>query len=252
MDIASLIGLIVGFLAIVIGNFLEGGHIGHLLQLAAAMIVFGGTFGATLLSYSMRDIFDAIKVLKKVFGGSQYNPYDVIEDILRTLAKARKIGLIALENELNTIEHPFLKRGLGLIIDGMQPAMVKEILYREIESYEEYYKKISKVYESAGGFAPTIGILGAVLGLIHVMQNVTDPSKIGGGIAVAFVATIYGVGSANLIFIPIAKKIQHKLKDDIILMEMIIEGIMGIESGLNPYFLKNRLLAFLTTYNRLT
>lgn len=251
MDLASLLGLIIGFLAITIGNFVEGGHIGHLIQLAAALIVFGGTFGAVLLSYSIGDILDALKALKKVFGGREYEPHSVIEDILRTLAKARKIGLIALENELNTIEHPFLKRGLSLIIDGMHPSMVKEVLYREIDSYEAYFKKISKVYESAGGFAPTIGILGAVLGLIHVMQNVTDPSKIGGGIAVAFVATIYGVGSANLVFIPIAKKIQNKLKEDMMLMEMIVEGIMGIESGLNPYFLKNRLMAFLNNYNKI-
>ncbi|MCX8027108.1 MAG: flagellar motor protein [Thermodesulfovibrionales bacterium] len=248
MDIASFLGLLIGFLAIAIGNFAEGGQIGHLLQVAAAMIVFGGTFGAVLLSYSLKDILDAFRVLKKVFTDDAFNPHDVIDDILSILTKARKMGLIALENEINAIEHPFLKRGLGLIIDGMQPVMVKEVLSREIDIYEEYYKRISKIYESAGGFAPTIGILGAVLGLIHVMQNVTDPSKIGGGIAVAFVATIYGVGSANLVFIPIAKKIQNKVKRDIVIMEMIIEGIMGIESGLNPYFLKNRLNAFLDNY----
>lgn len=246
MDIASLIGLIVGFSAIALGNFLEGGNLGHLIQLAAFLIVIGGTFGATLLSFAPSDIVNAFKALRIVFFGRSHDVKYVIEDILRILAKARKIGIIALESEIKDIEHPFLRKGLSLIIDGMQPAMVKEILYREIDTYEETQKKAAKVYESAGGFAPTIGILGAVLGLIQVMQNVTDPSKIGSGIAVAFVATIYGVGSANLLFLPIAKKILNKTKEEVLVMEMIIEGIMGIESGLNPYFLKQRLLAFLT------
>lgn len=246
MDIVSLIGLIVGFTAIAIGNYIEGGNIWHLVQLAAAFIVLGGTFGATLLSCSVSEIIGAIRALKKVFLKAPYDTNYIIEDILRVLAKARKIGIIALEGEIKDIEHPFLRKGLTLIIDGMQPSMVKEILYREIDTYEEQQRNIARVYETAGGYAPTIGILGAVLGLIQVMQNVTDPSKIGGGIAVAFVATIYGVGSANLLFLPLAKKIISKTKEELVIMEMIIEGIIGIESGINPYFLKNRLLAYVT------
>jgi len=246
VDIVSLIGLIVGFTAIAIGNYIEGGNIWHLVQLAAAFIVLGGTFGATLLSCSVSEIIGAIRALKKVFLKTPYDTNYIIEDILRVLAKARKIGIIALEGEIKDIEHPFLRKGLTLIIDGMQPSMVKEILYREIDTYEEQQRNIARVYETAGGYAPTIGILGAVLGLIQVMQNVTDPSKIGGGIAVAFVATIYGVGSANLLFLPLAKKIISKTKEELVIMEMIIEGIIGIESGINPYFLKNRLLAYVT------
>jgi len=246
MDIASFIGLIIGFAAIAIGNYIEGGNIWHLVQLAAAFIVLGGTFGATLLSCSVSDIVGAFKALRKVFLKATDDPNYIIEDILRVLAKARKIGIIALEGEVKDIEHPFLRKGLTLIIDGMQPAMVKEILYREIDTFEEQQRNIARVYEVAGGYAPTIGILGAVLGLIQVMQNVTDPSKIGSGIAVAFVATIYGVGSANLLFLPIAKKIINKTKEELVIMEMIVEGIIGIESGINPYFLKNRLLAYVS------
>ncbi|MCL5062003.1 MAG: flagellar motor protein, partial [Nitrospirae bacterium] len=199
MDIAAFLGLILGIGAIVAGNIIEGGTTSHLVQAAAALIVFGGTFGATLLSFSMRDVFNAFKALGMVFRGKSYTPSEIIEDILGILVKARKMGLIALEAEIKNIENPFLRKGLNLVVDGMAPAMIKDILYQEVTTYEEKMKNASKVFESAGGYAPTIGILGAVLGLIQVMKNVTDPSKIGSGIAVAFVATIYGVGSANLI-----------------------------------------------------
>lgn len=250
MDIAAFIGILLGVGAIVGGNIIEGGTTAHLVQAAAALIVFGGTFGATLLSFSMRDIFNSVKALSLVFGGRTSSPTDIIEDILGILVKARKMGLIALESQIKSIENDFLRKGLNLVVDGMAPAMIKEILYQEIITYEETMKKASKVFESAGGYAPTIGILGAVLGLIQVMKNVTDPSKIGGGIAVAFVATIYGVGSANLIFIPIGKKIMNRLQEEIFIRELIIEGVLGVESGVNPYFLKARLSAFLAEHEK--
>ncbi|HEX8948994.1 MAG TPA: flagellar motor protein [Dissulfurispiraceae bacterium] len=250
MDIAAFIGIILGIGAIVGGNMIEGGSPSHLLQIAAALIVFGGTFGATLLSFSMRDILNAVKALGMVFGGRSATPNEVIEDIMGILVKARKMGLIALESQIKNIENDFLRKGLNLVVDGMAPAMIKEILYQEADTYEETMKKAAKVFESAGGFAPTIGILGAVLGLIQVMRNVTEPSKLGGGIAVAFVATIYGVGSANLIFIPIGKKIMNRLKEEIFMKELIIEGVLGVESGVNPYFLKARLNAFLAEHEK--
>jgi chemotaxis protein MotA len=250
MDIAAFLGLLLGVGAIVAGNIIEGGNTAHLIQAAAALIVFGGTFGATLLSFSMRDVFNAIKALGLVFGGRAYVPSEIIEEILGILVKARKMGLIALEPEINKIENPFLQKGLTLVVDGMTPSMIKDVLYQEIITYEETMKNASKVFESAGGYAPTIGILGAVLGLIQVMRNVTDPSKIGSGIAVAFVATIYGVGSANLIFLPIAKKIANRLKEEMLMRELMIEGILGVESGTNPYFLKARLNAFLLEHEK--
>ncbi len=250
MDIAAFLGIILGIGAIVAGNIIEGGTTTHLVQAAAALIVFGGTFGATLLSFSMRDILNATKALGMVFGGKSSSPSEIIEDILGILVKARKMGLIALESEIKNIENPFLRKGLNLVVDGMAPAMIKEILYQEVTTYEEKMKNASKVFESAGGYAPTIGILGAVLGLIQVMKNVTDPSKIGSGIAVAFVATIYGVGSANLIFLPIAKKIMNRLKEEVFIRELIVEGVVGVESGMNPYFLKTRLNAFLAEHEK--
>jgi len=250
MDIAALIGIMLGISAIVGGNLVEGGNPAHLMQVAAALIVFGGTLGATLLSFSIRDMFNAVKALGMVFGAKSAHPSEIIEDILGLLVKARKMGLLALESQIKSIDNQFLAKGLNLVIDGIPPAMIKEILSQEIFTYEDTYKKASKVYESAGGYAPTIGILGAVLGLIQVMQHVTDPSKIGGGIAVAFVATIYGVGSANLIFLPMGKKIMNRLKEEIFIKELIIEGVLGIEGGVNPYFLKARLNAFLAEYEK--
>ncbi len=250
MDIAALIGIILGIGAIIGGNLVEGGNTAHLVQVAAAIIVFGGTLGATMLSFSIRDLFNAVMALGMVFGGRSSSPGEVIEDILGLLVKARKMGLLTLESQVKTIDNPFLRKGLSLVIDGIPPAMIKEILYQEISTYEETYKKASKVYESAGGYAPTIGILGAVLGLIQVMRNVTDPSKIGGGIAVAFVATIYGVGSANLFLIPLGKKVMNRLKEEVFVKELIVEGVLGIESGVNPYFLKARMNAFLADYEK--
>ncbi len=250
MDIATFLGLILGVGSIFVGNIIEGGTTAHLVQAAAALIVFGGTFGATLLSFSMRDVFNAFKALGLVFGGRQQYPSEVIEEILGILVKARKMGLIALESEVKNISNPFLRNGLGFVIDGMTPAMIKDVLYQEISTYEEKMKNAADVLGAAGGYAPTIGILGAVLGLIQVMRNVGDPTKIGGGIAVAFVATIYGVGSANLIFLPMARKIMNRVKEEAFIRELIIEGIIGIESGVNPYFLKTRLNAFISEHDK--
>ncbi|HMK42520.1 MAG TPA: flagellar motor protein [Dissulfurispiraceae bacterium] len=248
VDFAAVIGIMLGIGAIVGGNIIEGGNTSHLLQGAAALIVFGGTFGATLLSFSMKDMQHALDCLPLIFRAKQHDPIQIITQVVDMLMRARKMGLIALQPEIARIENPFLKKGLNLVIDGMNPAMIRDILYQEIDTYEASMKRASRVFESAGGYAPTIGILGAVLGLIAVMKNVTDPSKIGSGIAVAFVATVYGVGSANLLFIPIAKKIINQMHEEVFIRELIIEGVLGIESGVNPYFLKTRLNAFLAEH----
>lgn len=245
MDLIALLGLIIGLGAVIVGNIVEGGTTAHLVQAAAAIIVFGGTFGAVILSFPFKDIITAFISLKFIFLSRKVNFDETIETILDLLVIARKRGLLALQEELDRIDDSFLKRGITYVIDGISPNIIKESLTQEIYTYEEIIKKSAKVYESAGGYAPTIGIIGAILGLIHVLKNIADPSKIGVGIATAFVATIYGVGSANLIFIPIAKRIINKLEDEILLMELMIEGILGIEAGMNPYFLRAKLESFL-------
>jgi len=251
VDIASIIGIVLGIAALVGGNALEGGTTAHLLQPSAALIVFGGTLGATLLSFSMHDIFNALKSLGLVFGGKPSSPEEVIGEIIGSLSRARKMGLLALEQHLKTLRNAFLQKGLGLVVDGMAPEMIRELLHQEIATYEETMKKASRVFEAAGGYSPTIGILGAVMGLIQVMRNVADPSKVGSGIAVAFVATIYGVASANLLFIPIGKKIMYRLREEILIRELIVEGILGVNSGVNPYFLRARLNSFLAAHEKM-
>lgn len=245
MDLIALLGLIIGLGAIIVGNLVEGGTTGHLVQIAAAVIVFGGTFGAVLLSFPMKDLKLATNSLKLIFFNKKLSYEDTIDTILELLILARRRGLLALQSELENIKDPFLRRGLTYIIDGLNSELIKEALDREILAYEDMMKRASKVFESAGGYAPTIGIIGAVLGLIHVLKNVTDPTKIGVGIATAFVATIYGVGSANLLFIPISKRIINKIEEEVILMELMIEGIIGIEAGMNPYYLRAKLEAFI-------
>lgn len=245
MDLIALLGLLIGLAAVVVGNLVEGGTTGHLVQLAAAVIVFGGTFGAVILSFPAKDLNFAIKALKLVFFEKKVSYEETIEKILELLIIARRKGLLALQEELDRLDDPLLRRGITYIVDGLNSELIREALEREIITYEEMLRKASRVYESAGGYAPTIGIIGAILGLIHVLKNVTDPTKIGVGIATAFVATIYGVGSANLIFIPLSKRIINKIEEEITLMELMIEGILGIEAGINPHYLRAKLEAFI-------
>jgi chemotaxis protein MotA len=249
MDIIALLGLIIGVGAIIAGNIAEGGTTAHLSQLAAALIVFGGTAGATILSYPLKDLISAIYALRLVFSKNPMNPKAIIEDSVNILVQARRSGLVALQPQIAQISNTFMKRGLMLVVDGVPPKIIRDVMDQEISSYEARIKRAARVFESAGGFAPTIGILGAVLGLIQVMNNVTDPSKIGSGISVAFVATIYGVGSANLIFLPFARRMLNRLNEQIFLMELAVEGVLGIESGMNPYFLRAKLNAFIAEHN---
>ena len=245
MDRASIIGIFLGISAVVLGNVLEGGKIRSLLQPTAAVIVFGGTFGATLLSASPSVILHALLALREVFSGQEDERESIIREIVRFATISRRKGLIALESEIEGIENHYFKKALRLAVDGMSPKMLRETMEQDNICFEEERRGIAKVYETAGGYAPTIGILGAVLGLIHVMENLSDPSKLGAGIAVAFVATIYGVGSANLIFLPISKKLLNRLKEEISVREMILEGVSGIQTGINPHYLEERLRVYL-------
>lgn len=245
MDRASLIGLVLGISAVILGNVLEGGKVRSLLQPTAAVIVFGGTIGATLLSTPPGLILKALLALRDVFSGQRKDKESLIKDIVRFATVARRNGLIALESEVERVEDHYLRKAMRLAVDGMSPKMLRETMEQDNISFEEERRRLAKVYETAGGFAPTIGILGAVLGLIHVMENLSDPSKLGAGIAVAFVATIYGVGSANLIFLPIAKKLLNRATEELRTREMVLEGVSGIQTGINPHYLEERLRVYI-------
>lgn len=244
MDVISLIGLVVGIVAIVLGQILEGGHIGSLIQPTAFLIVIGGTMGAVMLQSPLRVFVDGMKMGAWVFNPPQTSHATLIDMVVTWSHTARKEGLLSLENFAETLPDPFVRKGLQLLIDGVEPEHLRSVLEVEIGAWEGRMKQCAKVWESAGGYAPTIGIMGAVLGLIHVMENLSDPSKLGAGIAVAFVATIYGVGSANLIFLPISKKLMNHVSALVSMREMMVDGIIGIANGDNPRIIESRMRGY--------
>ncbi|MBI5237464.1 MAG: flagellar motor protein [Deltaproteobacteria bacterium] len=250
MDILTIAGLVLGFAAIIGGQVLEGGSIHAIMQLTAAIIVLGGTIGAVLVNYSMPTFLLALKNIMKAFFNGKDDPKAVIKQIAELAGIARKDGLLALEAKIKAINDPFLKKGLQLIVDGTEPKLTREILEIDVAYSEEYNLSSAKVFESAGGYSPTIGIIGAVLGLIHVMENLAEPEKLGSGIAVAFVATVYGVGSANLLWLPLAGKMKFKIREEVIVKEMIIEGLISISEGENPRRVEEKLGGFLREASR--
>lgn len=245
MDKTTLIGLFLGFFAIVGGQMLEGGSIGAIFQPAAAIIVFGGTFGATLLSYPLSDIFRAFKTAFIIFREPREEPQKILKQIVEFANLARRDGLIALDKKAGELDNPLMSQGLRHMIDGVDPPVVRAMLENDNELQEQQATIAARVFESAGGYAPTIGILGAVLGLIHTMEQLDDPSKIGEGIAVAFVATVYGVGSANLLFLPIANKLKRRIKQEGNIKSMIIEGVLALQEGLHPRIIEAKLHPYL-------
>jgi chemotaxis protein MotA len=246
MDKATLIGLVLGLGAVIGGQVLEGGRIGSILQLTAFVIVFGGTFGAVFLSYPFQDVLRGFKGIKNIIKEPPQNPHQIIDQIIEYANKARKEGILSLEKEIKNAKNPYLVKAITMAVDGIEPHVIREAMDAELEFANEYGKVNSKIFKAAGGYAPTIGILGAVMGLIHVMENLSDPSKLGAGIAVAFVATVYGVGSANLLFLPIATKMEVRNRHEMIINEMILEGVVALSTGENPRLIEEKLLSFLS------
>jgi chemotaxis protein MotA len=248
MDISTILGLILGIGGILLGQVLEGGHIGSIMQLTAGMIVFGGTLGATFVSTPLEDLKTSVKLLKMAFGNNKGDDSEkVIKELLEAAQIARKESILSLEKKLSQFTNPYMQTIFRFVIDGVDSNTIRDIFENEIYLEEEHLMAGAKAYMDAGGFAPTIGIIGAVLGLIHVMENLSDTSKLGTGIAVAFVATVYGVGSANLILIPLANKLKRKIKVQAQMKEMILTGALGIVSGLNPFIIEEKLRAYVHT-----
>jgi chemotaxis protein MotA len=245
VDKASWGGVLLGFGGIVGGLLLEGGNFSQIVQPTAAMIVFGGTAGAVLIQFPLPVVLNAIRQLARVFFLRQSNPSGIVEQLVKYANRARREGIVSLDSELELIQEPFLKQSLMLAVDGTEPMELRAQMELEMENQAEYEDKIPQVFESAGGFSPTIGIIGAVLGLIQVMQHLDKIDEVGRGIAVAFVATIYGVGAANLILLPAAGKLRFRIREEQILREMTLEGVVSILEGMNPRMLQSMLLGFL-------
>jgi chemotaxis protein MotA len=245
VDKISLAGLAISIVAIVGGQILEGGHISSLVQPTALMIVLGGTLGAVLLQSPFHVFSRGLKMSKWVWVPPVIEQKRLIEQILNWSQVARREGLLQLENYIPQIKDEFTQKGLQLLVDGADPEHIRELLEVDVNTFEDEWRQSAKIWESAGGYSPTIGILGAVMGLIHVMENLSDPTKLGSGIAVAFVATIYGVGLANLVYLPIAGKLKYYILRMVASKEMVIDGLVGIAVGDNPRIIESRLKGYL-------
>jgi len=245
MDILSIVGIIVAFAAIVGGNALEGGHVDSLMNGPALVIVFGGTLGAILLQTPFTVFLHALRLAGGVFRPPKYALLTTIKKMVNWSVIARKEGLLGLESFAEKESDLFVRKGMQLLVDGSEPEVIRSILEVELESGEHHDLQAAHVFESMGGYAPTIGIIGAVMGLIHVMQNLADPSKLGSGIATAFVATIYGVGLANLFLLPFGNKLKNLALQKSHYREMVIEGIVAIAEGENPRSIESKLQGFL-------
>ncbi|MNK96478.1 Chemotaxis protein PomA [compost metagenome] len=245
MDKATWIGLGVGFGGIIVGNLLEGGHMSSLLQLTAFIIVMAGTIGAVMVSSTEKDLKTGMNLAKKAFHKEPSRMRERIHEIVDCARFVRKENILALEPRLTSVQDPFLKGILKNLVDGVPKETIREIFETQIHTEEEELLSGAKVWTDAGGFAPTIGIIGAVLGLIHVMGNLTDTSKLGAGIAVAFVATVYGVSSANLFFLPLGNKLKKQAQHASREKQMILEGGLLVDSDMNPLIIEQKLHSYL-------
>ncbi len=245
MDKASIGGVFLAMAGIVAGLLIEGGNLGQVLQPTAALIVLGGTMGAVLLQFPLTTVVAAFRSLTHIFAAPRKHDSQLIHLLVAFANKARRQGVVSLDDDLPDIEEPFLKQTLMLAVDGTEPAELRKIMRVSLDSTIEDEERLPAVFESAGGFSPTIGILGAVLGLIQVMQHLDNIHEVGRGIAVAFVATIYGVGIANLFFLPFAGKMRIRIRDGHRRREMMLDGVISILEGINPRMLEIKLSGFL-------
>ncbi len=245
MDILSIIGILIGTCALLFGNFLEGLQLASLVNGPAFIIVFGGTIGATLLQFPPLIFIRSLEMFLWVFIPKQMHFKEQIDKIVEWSQLARKEGLLGLENEIDKEKDPFIQKGLQLLVDGNEPEEIRDILELDMNLKEDIDLQAARMYDAMGGYAPTIGMLAAVMGLIHVMENLSEPKLLGAGIATAFVATVYGVGSANLIFLPVASKLKTYVYANTQSREMIADGLIAIAEGENPRNIKLKLDGYL-------
>ena len=245
MDVLSLIGIIMAFVAIIGGNYLEGGHLGALANGPAALIVLGGTVGAAMLQSPVSAFKRAMKDVVWILFPPRIDMASGIDRVVNWSLTARKEGLLGLESVADAEPDSYSRKGLQLLVDGVEPEAIRSVLEVDYMTRESRDIEAAKVFESMGGYAPTIGIIGAVMGLIHVMGNLADPGQLGSGIAVAFVATIYGVGLANLVFLPMSNKLKAHIQRLIVHREMLVDGLVGIANGDNPRIIESRLQGYI-------
>lgn len=250
MEVTAIGGILFAGICLVSAFLLDGGHLSALLKPTAAMIVFGGTIGATVVSFSLSEIMTVPRLLTIIMFQKLPNEVALIEQIVGLADKVRREGLLYLENQLPQIEDGFMRKGIQLVVDGTDPELVRQILETEIYSIQERHNTGASIFEAAGGYAPTMGIIGTVMGLVHVLGNLESPETLGPSIALAFIATLYGIGSANVLWLPIAEKLKNLSKKEVMLQELMLEGIISIQAGYNPILIRERLSAFLKPVSR--
>ena len=245
MDLGSIIGFVVGIAAVLIANVMEGGHLEQLLNPSASLLVFGGTLGATLASSGLQNTLLVPGAIAYALRAPRHQPGALIEKLVALAQQARREGLLSLEDERKNLDDPFFAKGLQFVIDGADPEMVAEVMENAIQAEQRHHLVAAGVLETAGGYAPTMGIIGTVLGLIHVLGNLQDTASLGPAIAVAFMATFYGIATANLLWLPLASKIKANVQAETELRRMVVEGILAIQNGDNPMIVREKLEAFL-------
>jgi chemotaxis protein MotA len=246
MDLTTVIGLVVAWGAVLLSILLEGGHLSAFLNLPAALIVFGGTFGASVIGLPIRHAAGVAQILLRAFFGRHISQTQVIETLSNLIRRARRDGVLALESEAKNIDNEFLRTGLQLVIDGTSQELLRDILTTELDAMRSRHTTGQNVFSNLGGFAPTLGIIGTVMGLIHMLGKLDKPEDMGRSIASAFVATLYGVSIANLLFLPIANKLRANSEEELAAYEIAIEGILALQAGESPRIAATRMRSYLS------
>jgi len=246
MDIATLIGIALAFGALGVSVLLEGGGFGGFVNVPAIVLVIGGTLGATVLSFPMKQMVGPPGVMKHAFMFKELDAVQVMRQIVEYARKARREGILALEQEARNTDNQFLRLGIQLVVDGTPPELVREILETEVASMRKRHGVGESIFSTMGGFAPTLGILGTVMGLVNMLARLSEPGEMGHSIAAAFCATLYGVGIANLVFLPIGNKLKLRSHHEAALYELIIEGVLALQEGDNPRVVQSKMEAFLS------
>lgn len=244
MKAATAIGIVIAILGLIVGATMEGTSLGALLNIPAILIVMGGTFGATMAATGMEPVKRIGTYYKLALNPPPLEVGARVGALVANAERARKDGLLALESDLESIEDPFTRNGLQLVVDGTEPELVREVLEAEIDGMEHRHHQGSNLFEKAGGFAPTMGIIGTVMGLVHVLENLDQPATLGPAISAAFIATLLGVGSANVVFLPIGNRLKALSREEVAMRTMVLEGILAIQAGDNPRIVADKLLTF--------
>jgi chemotaxis protein MotA len=250
MDLATIIGFVLAWGAFFGAIIMEGGDLKAMVNPSAALLVFGGTIGASMMSFPLSAMKDVPSVVRHAFMSKHQDVSEVIKMLVTFAERARREGLLSLEDQSKDISDDFLKKGIQLAIDGTDPELVREIMQTDIAFLGTRHHHGANLFATMGGFAPTLGVIGTVAGLVHMLANLSDPGSMGPSIAAAFIATLYGVSSANLLFLPLANKLKHVSSEEVLIREIMTEGILSIQAGDNPRIVEEKLKAFLSPKER--